>query len=813
MKTIRFVALILLLLCGAAVANAFRVKAIVVDAQGEPQAYASYRFYLLPDTSAQVLVGTADDKGEINAKLRKTGNYRLIVSYIGVPDLSCNFSAKESNAELNLGQLKMTSGDNTLGTLEVVAQKPLVTKEIDRVGYDVQGDEDSKTQSVSEILRKVPMVAVDADGTITVNGSSNFKIFKDGRPSKNYTSNAKDLFKAIPASMIKRIEVITEPGAKYDAEGIGAILNIVTMDGVTVRGAMGTVSTSVSNVNPVPSLQAYLSGQLDKVNLSFYGGTQYIHKESQRSQTVSEQLYNNGNVQRVSSEATGRGGFGYFGTSLSWEPDTLNLFNFDASGTGYKAEGWGSGRAELLDPAGKLIYGFSNDTEVPAQSFFNIDASASYQRNTSRKGEFFTLAYQISTQDNRTENNAVYSGMVNMPVPYTGIYYNSKLNFIEHTFQADWTRPTWKGQTFDVGGKYILRRNKSDNKYDYAGVGPVVDKFLHITDVGALYTQYALRFGTVSLRAGLRYEMSKLKAEFAEEPSKNFGSTLHDFVPSADMSWSIDDRNSLTLNYATRINRPGIEFLNPAHNQAPSSDSYGNPALKSVRHNSLTLNYSYTAQKLYYNVSTGFEMSNNGIVADRFLKDNVLYSTYINAGQQRRFNMNAYVQWTLSKNGTLMFNGTLTRESYSQNGLKLARWTPMGYTQYRHRLPWKLNASVTLQWHEFGVQSVYNRFGFEKWYDKLHSNFSLGRNFLKEDRLTVQLQARNPFGPSKIYFVDITENGDVTGTSRTTHFNNTQFSVSVSYRFGSFNSRVKKTARSISNDDLVGGAQKGTKSN
>ncbi len=124
-----------------------------------------------------------------------------------------------------------------------------MTKEIDRIGYDVQADEESKTNTVIDMMRKVPMVSVDADGTIKVNGSTNFKIYKDGRPNQSFTNNSKDVLSAIPASMIKRIEVITEPGAKYDAEGVGAIINIVTMDNTSMGGVMGSVRVGARSNN------------------------------------------------------------------------------------------------------------------------------------------------------------------------------------------------------------------------------------------------------------------------------------------------------------------------------------------------------------------------------------------------------------------------------------------------------------------------------------------------------------------------------------------------------------------------------------
>ena len=104
-----------------------------------------------------------------------------------------------------------------LSEVEVKAIRPLVKAEIDRLAYDVQGDGDAKTSTVLEMLRKVPLVTVDAEDNIRVKGSTNFKIYKNGHPDPGISSNPKEVLKAIPASMIKHIEVITEPGAKYDA--------------------------------------------------------------------------------------------------------------------------------------------------------------------------------------------------------------------------------------------------------------------------------------------------------------------------------------------------------------------------------------------------------------------------------------------------------------------------------------------------------------------------------------------------------------------------------------------------------------------
>ena len=133
-----------------------------------------------------------------------------------------------------------------ISEITVTAQRPLVRQEADRISYDVTHDEDAKTQTIIEMLKKVPFVTVDAENNITVKGSSNFKIYKNGRPNPNFSTNAKEVFQSIPASAVKRIEVITEPGAKYDAEGLDGILNIIMDDEAQLVGFVGNANVGWS---------------------------------------------------------------------------------------------------------------------------------------------------------------------------------------------------------------------------------------------------------------------------------------------------------------------------------------------------------------------------------------------------------------------------------------------------------------------------------------------------------------------------------------------------------------------------------------
>ena len=136
------------------------------------------------------------------------------------------FNIKD-NSPIDLGTLYISDNVTQLGNVEVVAQKPLVKMTVDKMSYSVSDDVDAKTNTVLDMLRKVPMVTVDGSDNITVNGSSSFKVFVDGKPSVMMSSNPSQIFKNMPASSVQNIEVVTNPGAKYDAEGVGGVLNLI----------------------------------------------------------------------------------------------------------------------------------------------------------------------------------------------------------------------------------------------------------------------------------------------------------------------------------------------------------------------------------------------------------------------------------------------------------------------------------------------------------------------------------------------------------------------------------------------------------
>lgn len=802
----RLMILSCLCISSMAVAQNYQVKGVVVDSLGECEMYATIRIFSENDSVKSLSIAVTDENGAFVQAMEAPGKYQLKIQSTGKKDLIRNFKVNASAPVADMDTLVMYENAELLGEVTVMAQRPLITKDIDRIGYDVQADEDSKTATIIEILRKVPMVDVDANNNITIKGSSDFKVYKNGRPNSSFSNNPKEILSAIPASMIKSIEVITEPGAKYDAEGVGAILNIVTNDDTSMNGVMGNVSAQINNMGS-PQGSIWLSSQIDKVAISAYVGGQYLVSKLSENEDFTHYDYKDtGASMDYESKGSYEGGFSWFGADMSYEPDTLNLFNLSFNGYWHSVDAPGTSSSQMKAADGSPIYSFKGKYFYP-QSYLDFTGNIGYQRSTRHKGETFNISYLVSTTKQERDQLQEYYDMVNMPVDYTGTHSLFDLKFMEHTFQADWTRPLGKIHTIDVGAKYILRDNHSETTNEYIGANTTFSDFSHITHVLAGYGEYRLRLGRWTAKAGMRYEYSHLKVEFDDGSQPGFSKNLSDWVPSAALSWKMNDANSLTFNYATRINRPGISYLNPAVEEGVNSTSKGNPNLSSARHNSFKLAYTLIKQKFNLNLSANYEFSNDIIVSDqRVLENNHIYSTYGNIGDRRNLYFNANMQWSVTQTTQIALEGRVQRTQYdidSQN-LTLARWSWGGIARITQRLPWKLRAELAGGRNQLSVNSVYS-------YNEPVTNsgcnyyLSLQRSFLKKDRLSVSVFVLNPFGSkineSRQYFV----NGDYTGYSTNRMMNTGKAAMlRVAYRFGSVEAKVKKTSKSIENDDIIG---------
>lgn len=801
----RFLALLFIAFTSSAYAETYNVKGSVRDSIGQPESFATLRIYQMPDTVKPKVSGTSDENGLFNIKLPQAGGYRVNIISFGKQDINRDIAVTEEYPTVDLGSLVMTETSSMLQEVTVTAQRPLVVKEIDRIGYDVQADEESKTSQLDEILKKVPLVSVDPDGTIKIKGSTDFKVYKNGHPNNSFSRNAKDIFKALPASMIKKIEVITDPGSREDAEGTTAILNIVTLENTVIKGVMGNVRVAYSSNDDYPSASTWLQTQIDKVNLSLYGGYNPFSRRSSRHRSESLMKYeDSGNEMYSESSGDSHGQLGYFGLEGSLELDTLNLVTAELNGYAYSLKSESRGLNTMKDGAGNPIYSYSNKYISDPNRYFDMDGSLNYQRSTRKKGETLTLSYRVSSTNQRQHSINEYEDYMNMPVPYTGTSNDFTLNFIEHTGQFDWTRPINDANKFDVGLKYINRNNHSVNDQDYFNYEELHSDFTHNTQVFALYIDYRLKLKKFGARAGLRYEYSRLAAKYQDGSNDPFSSNLNDLVPNAAVSYDINDANTLKLSYSTRINRPGISQLNPAVVQTPTSISCGNPDLGSSRHQSINLNYNLIGRKFSLDLGTSYSFMNNAVIAvQELLPGDITKSGYANAGHNKWFNIAAWMSYTPWSKTSFMLNTNINYAHRSNPSLGITShgWGGHAFFRVRQQLPWDIAMTGYISMYT-STPDLYN-VNNTPFADNIYYGLDLQKSFLKEKRLNVSLSLQNPFGHSVRLYESEPKNTGYTGYTRSYHYNNANvFSVSASYRFGSLNASVKKTNKSISNDDV-----------
>jgi hypothetical protein len=217
----------LLTICQTISAQGTLIKGVLADSlTHETEPFATIHVFKAKDMNKTVAMSVTDADGKIAQEVNGKGTF--VITFSSVGKMTVNKTViLNGQKELSLDTVYTCDDRQMLHGVEVVAHKPLVKMETDKLSYQVADDIDSKSNTVLEMLRKVPMVTVDGQDNITVNGSSSFKVYVDGKPSVMMSSNPSQVFKNMPASAVKSIEVVTNPGAKYDAEGVGGVLNIV----------------------------------------------------------------------------------------------------------------------------------------------------------------------------------------------------------------------------------------------------------------------------------------------------------------------------------------------------------------------------------------------------------------------------------------------------------------------------------------------------------------------------------------------------------------------------------------------------------
>lgn len=831
-KLILFAVMILIscnLMAQQAAPTTYTVKGILLDSlTQEPEPYATIRIVNKATPKVMAKMAVTDNKGKFQEKVTGSGNYVITITSIGKSTVVKEFTLAPAERTVDFGTLYTSDAANELGTVEVIAQKPLVKVDLDKIEYNVEDDPDSKTNSVLEMLRKVPLVTVDGEDNIQVNGSSSFKVHVNGKPNNMMSDNPTEVLKSMPANSIKHIEVITNPGAKYDAEGVGGVLNIVTVGG-GFEGYTATFSGNATNMGGGGSIYATIKQN----KLTLTGNYSVNYNKQPRNYNYGEYENESENTIEYSDGwSKNKHIFQHGNIEASYELDTLRLFTLSFGLYGGNNDSYGNTNVwmnQLASSALSPIYQYDRATNGD-NSWYSIRGSFDYQRLFSVKDRMLTFSYRINSQPRTSDSDIKYLYDED-EFPESWItrlrLYNQRSDgeqsTTEHTFQGDYVTPIGKYHSVEAGLKYIIRDNRSDNDrytkevYD----NEYSSHYKHLNDIFAAYTGYSLKYKKLMAKAGVRYERTMQDVKYHEKPERNFKVNFNDVVPSASIGMKIGQMQNLRFGYDMRIRRPSIGYLNPYLDDSnPTYIRQGNPNLESEKSHRLSLSFSSFTQQFNLNLSLRHSFNNNSIENITELRDpstipglnpsspeKVLYATYDNIGKSSNTGLSAYVNWNASPRTRIYMNANGGYSKFKGNSLTATGdkiendgWDLFLYGGIQHSFPKDFRVGLNLMGATPRISLQGRGSGF---YDY---GINVNKSFLKQ-RLTLSAFANNIFTEHMTHKNSIEGNGF--RQSSEFKYSRRRFGVSISYRIGELRAQVKKAVRTISNDDVKSGDSEG----
>ena len=688
-----------LLMAGIATNAQTTVKGVVIDkTQGVGEPFATVRVFKQGNTDKAEAMFLTDVEGNFSQQVSGKGKYDVVVSSIGKNELKQTVELTGSGT-VDMGTLYLTENPNELEGVTVIAQKPLVKMEVDKMTYNVKEDEDSKVSTVLDMLRKVPMVTVDGQDNISVNGSSSFKVYVDGKPNVMFSSNPSVIFKSMPAAAVKSIEVVTNPGAKYDAEGAGGVLNIVldkqVMGSESMNGYNGTLRAEVGNT--AWGAGAFLSGQQGKLTYSTNILYQNTHPGTTKVNSLMEQkLYSQTSESRTKTRIP----FTMGSLALSYELDSMSSVSFSADITSMSMKNTGRTETDLGTPYGSAPgqqYGSNLYMKSGNTSF---SGSLDYQRFFNKeRTSWMAVIYQLSYDPTHSETRNDFDAVSGMPFDITDRYSDNHEKTTQHTLQVDYTTPFGTSNTLNLGAKLMMRRATSEAEYYLAGVynRDMSMDYEHSNNIGALYAEYEGKWGMLGAKAGMRYERTWQDIKYHLGNGQDFKNDYGTLVPSASLSYTLAPTSNLGMTYNMRISRPGISYLNPyVDRSTPTALTYGNSDLDVEKTHNIALVFNAFSQKIMVNLNLSHNFTDNGIEQYSFDDGTYLNTTYGNIVKRHLTGLNGYVNWLMFKNTRLFVNGGVSYVDLRSKELDARNngWQANFIGGLQQTLPWKFKLSA-----------------------------------------------------------------------------------------------------------------------
>lgn len=596
----------------------YLIKGTLIDSASS-KAIEFATISILDDRQQVVALTYSDENGFFKSTDIKTGSHFLNLSFVGYRQKQIAFTIS-STAPYDFGSIKLISDVKQLDAVTVTGMKQLVEQQPGMLIYNAEKDISNTGGTAADVLRKAPILNVDAAGNVTMRGNSNLRILINGKYSGQMARSAADALNMMPAGSIKSVEVITSPSARYDAEGAAGVINIITKKGNqstsgTIEAVGGNLEQAINpriainrdkwNVSSTLHLHRFRDKELSSIDRTTFGNGTETGKVRQEIVRDNAKPHSSGDVQ------------------IEYLADSASIFNFSVNGW---LGNWPQNSEQhnsRLTPDGQIIDQFYQSVKTKAPNK-GIDLNLGYTKKFRKPGEELYLMAQHNRSVDDFNYNATQRDDEQFII-YREINDNTTRNR-EWTFQGDYILPlTTSGKhALESGVKVILRNVGSDYQVqatenglpdNLSTIPSRTDRFDYRQDVLAAYSQIKFKWSSGwALHAGARMEGTFLEGD-QRDAGVHFMSNFWNFVPSATIFKKLDANNNLTLSYTKRISRPSIWDLNPNRDsQDPKNIVVGNPSLKPEEVNQMEFTYALqTNSDLFLNISAFGRKTHNSI--------------------------------------------------------------------------------------------------------------------------------------------------------------------------------------------------------
>ncbi|WP_207432005.1 TonB-dependent receptor domain-containing protein [Sabulibacter ruber] len=649
------------------------VSGVVVDAvTKQPVDFATVA---LQDKAGKPVNGTScDEKGKFTFPKVSSGEYNLAISFIGYKTKIQPVTVAAGSGAVQLGQIVLESDSKALEEVVVTGEKNLIQETDDGMVYNAENDITNIGGTAADVLKKVPSLAVDMDGNVEMRGSTKIKILINGKPSTMLADNLAEALQQIPADMIKSVEVITNPSAKYEAEGTAGVVNIITkqssMEGMTGQVTASTGNRS-NNLNTNLNIRKKKLGVRASVGGNFNDrvgdseSDQVYFREENLIQTPTKLIQQNSTY-----ENNGQSLFTQLGGDYDFNEQNnlsanlrLNLSRNLSDRTLTTSQFTPSGEEQTAN------YRFRDIDNTNRGNGF--ETNLHYKKRFKQKGQELDVLAIFNS--NWQESDYALVETDKAPTVTRLEQSDNHSQTRELTFQADYAHPFSKRGSLEGGVRAVLRNSGSDYDFRYSrsASAPLTEDparsnlFNYDQDVYSSYLSYTLRVEKVyTIRVGGRYEYTNVAGDFnTNNVATQLDKPFHNFMPNVMLMKAFKNNQRLRLSYSTRIQRPGIGQLNPYRNESNQLNiRYGNPDLDAELTHNTELNYSLYVKTTSLNASVYWRQTNNDIAQYQFpIRENndTLNTTFGNLGENATYGTNLSVNTRFNQKGQIGMNVNL----------------------------------------------------------------------------------------------------------------------------------------------------------